>query len=92
MTWARQAIDALPDLKKAVDEARAAGPAAISPETLDGHSRWFRQAAAAGTALNTARRTALQKKRCALAARMTAREADYLRFVSDLRFPSTTTR
>jgi transposase len=87
VTWARQAIDALLDLKKAADEARAAGRAAISAETLDEHSRWFRQAAAAGTALNAARRTALQRKRRALAARMTAREADYLRFAADLQVP-----
>ncbi len=87
VTWARQAIDALLDLKNAADEARAAGRAAISAETLDEHSRWFRQAAAAGTALNAPRRTALQKKRRALAARMTAREADYLRFAADLRVP-----
>ena len=37
--------------------------------------------------LNAARRTALQKKRNALATRMAAREADYLRFASDLRVP-----
>lgn len=57
VTWARQAIDALLDLKKAADEARAAGTAAISAETLDEHGRWFREAASAGAALNAARRT-----------------------------------
>jgi transposase len=85
--WARQAIDALLALKKAADEARAAGHAAIGAEVLDEHSRWFREAAAAGTALNAGRRTALQKKRCALAARISAREGDYLRFARDLRVP-----
>jgi transposase len=85
--WARQAIDALLALKKAAGEARAAGSAAIVQEILDEHSRWFREAAAAGTALNAGRRTALQKKRRALASRMAAREADYLRFASDLRVP-----
>ena len=85
--WARQAIDALLALKKAADQARAAGSAAISAQTLEEHSRWFREAAAAGTALNAGRRTALQKKRHALASRMPAREADYLRFASDPRVP-----
>ena len=85
--WATQVIDALLALKKAAGEARAAGSAAISEETLDKHSRWFREAAAAGIALNAGRRTALQKKRRALAARISAREADYLRFASDLRVP-----
>jgi transposase len=87
VTWARQAIDALLELKKAADAARAAGRDAISSEALEEHSRWFREAAAAGTVLNAARRTALQKKRHALAARMASREADYLRFALDLRVP-----
>jgi hypothetical protein len=87
VTWARQAIDALLALKEAADEARAAGSAAVSEDALGEHSRWFREAASAGTALNAGRRTALQKKRHALAARMTAREADYLRFAHDLRVP-----
>jgi Transposase IS66 family len=69
VTWARQAADALLALKKAADEARADGLRATSEETLREHSRWFREAASAGVALNTARRTALQKKRHALAAR-----------------------
>ena len=59
--WARQAIDAL--LALAVGGARAAGHSAIAEETLEEHSRWFREAAAAGIALNAGRRTALQKKR-----------------------------
>lgn len=87
VVWARQAIDALLALKKAADEARAAGRAAIDAEIVDKHGRWFGEAAAAGTALNAARRTALQKKRYALATRMAAREADYLRFAHDLRVP-----
>ena len=87
VTWARQAIEALLALKKAADAARADGLAAISEETLDEHSRWFREAASAGIMLNAGRRTALQKKRHALASRLAAREADYLRFASDLRVP-----
>jgi transposase len=87
VTWARQAIDALLALKKAADAARAQGLGAVSAEALEEHAGWFREAAAAGTVLNAARRTALQKKRHALASRMAAREADYLRFAHDLRVP-----
>jgi transposase len=87
VTWARQAVDALLALKKAADAARAGQLGAISEETLREHSRWFREAASAGIALNAERRTALQKKRHALASRMAAREADYLRFARDLRVP-----
>jgi transposase len=87
VTWARQAIDALLALKKAAGEARADGAGAVSAEILEEHSRWFREAASAGIALNAARRTALQKKRHALASRLASREADYLRFARDLRVP-----
>jgi transposase len=87
VTWARQAADALVALKKAADDARAGGLDAVSAEELGEHSRWFREAAAAGTVLNADRRTALQKKMHALARRLSAREADYLRFACDLRVP-----
>jgi transposase len=87
VTWARQAIDALLDLKKAADAARAAGDDAIGADALGQHGNWFREAAAAGTMLNAARRTALQKKRHALASRMATREVDYLRYARDLRVP-----
>jgi hypothetical protein len=87
VTWARQAIDALIALKKAAGAARAEELGAVGAEALEEHSRWFREAASAGIALNAARRTALQKKRHALASRMAAREADYLRFAHDLRVP-----
>lgn len=87
VTWARQATGALLALKKAAGEARADGAGAVSAEILQEHSRWFREAASAGIALNAARRTALQKKRHALASRLASREADYLRFARDLRVP-----
>lgn len=48
--WARQAIDALLDLKQAAEAARAAGHAAIDAEVLDKHGTWFRDAADAGIA------------------------------------------
>jgi transposase len=88
MTWAEQATAALLALKDAADAARAAGQAAIDPEILEKQCGWFRDAAAAGVALNAARRSKLQKKRHALAARMRDREADYLRYAHDLRVPS----
>jgi hypothetical protein len=81
--WAQQAIDALLALKEAADAARDA----IDPEFAGKQSRWFREAARAGIALNAARRGKLQCKRRALAARMLARRDDYLRFAHDLRVP-----
>ena len=85
--WAQQAIDALLELKEAADAARDAGRGAIDPEILDKQSRWFREAADAGIVLNAARRSKLQKKRNALAARMRDRADDYLRFARDLQVP-----
>ena len=85
--WAQQAIDALLALKEAADAARQAGHGAIDPEILEKQSRWFREAADAGIVLNAARRSKLQKKRRALAARMRDRADDYLRFAHDLRVP-----
>jgi hypothetical protein len=87
VTWARQAVDALLELRQAADAARAAGHPAIDAEALEKHGRWFRDAAAAGIALNSGRRSALQKKRHALATRMAGRSGDYLRFAHDLRVP-----
>jgi transposase len=88
-TWAQQAIDALLALNEAAAAARAAGQDAIDAETRTRHENWYRQAAAAGIALNTARKSKLQQKRHALATRMSGREADYLRFARDLRVPFT---
>ena len=85
--WARQAIDALLELKETADAARAAGQDAIDAEVLEKHGRWFRDAGAAGITLNATRRSKLQKKRHALAIRMRNREGDYLRFAHDLRVP-----
>jgi transposase len=86
-TWAQQAIDALLALNEAAGAARAAGRPAIDPEARTKHEDWYRQAAAAGTALNACRSGKLQQKRHALATRMKNREADYLRFARDLRVP-----
>jgi transposase len=72
---------------KAAGVARQAGEAAIDPELLSKHEDWYRKAAEAGIALNTARNGKLQQKRHALAARMKDRENDYLRFARDLRVP-----
>jgi hypothetical protein len=69
MIWARQAIDALLELKQAAGAARAAGRDRIDAEVLDKHDRWFRDAADARIVLNAARRSKLHKKRHALAKR-----------------------
>jgi transposase len=86
--WARQAIDALAELKQAAGAARAAGHDVIDAEVLEKHGRWFRDAADAGIVLNAARRGKLQRKRHALATRMRDRAGDYLRFAHDLRVPA----
>jgi hypothetical protein len=70
--WAQQAIDALLALKEAAGTARDAGRCAIDPEIPEKQSRWFREAADAGIVLNAARCSKLQKKRHALATRLTA--------------------
>ena len=85
--WAGQATRALLALKKAAGAAREAGKDAISPDLLAGHEKDFRDAAAAGIALNAARHSKLQKKRHALTTRMRDRADDYLRFAHDLRVP-----
>ncbi len=85
--WARQAIDALLALKDAAGAAREAGHAATDPQARAEHEDWFREAAAAGIALNVGRSGKLQEKRHALATRMRAREDDNLRFGRDLRVP-----
>jgi hypothetical protein len=88
-TWAQQAIDALLALNEAAGAARAAGQDAIDADTRDKHEDWYRKAAETGITLNAARQGKLQQKRHALATRMQAREADYLRFARDLRVPFT---
>jgi transposase len=85
--WARQAIDALLKLKDAAAGAREASRDAISPDLLAEQEKYFTDAAKAGIVLNAARRSALQKKRHALATRMRDRADDYLRFARDLRVP-----
>jgi transposase len=85
--WAQQGIDALLALKDAADAARTAGGDGIGSEILDKHCGYFRDAASAGITVNAGRRTALQRKRHALAIRMRDRTDDYLRFAHDLRVP-----
>ena len=85
--WAQQAIDALLALKQAAGAARQAGRAAIDPQVLAKHEKYFKDAATAGIALNISRRTKLESKRHALATRMRDRRQDYLRFACDLRVP-----
>jgi transposase len=89
VTWAKQAIDALNALNQAAEEARQAGKAAIDEDFRKKHEDWYRDAAKTGITLNEGRNGALQKKRRALALRMSNREADYLRFARDLRVPFT---
>ena len=85
--WAKQAIDALLKLKDAAAAARDAGHPRIGPALLAEQERYFTDAAQTGIVLNAARRSALEKKRHALANRMRDRAGDYLRFAYDLRVP-----
>ena len=91
-TWAQQAIDALLALKDAADAARAAGQETIEADLLARHAEDFTDAAAAGIALNAARRSKLEKKRHALATRLSNRQDDYLRHARDLRVPFSNNR
>ncbi|MDG4787146.1 IS66 family transposase [Micromonospora sp. WMMD1102] len=79
-TWAAQGIDALLALKKATDDAVAAGHDRIDPEILAAGVASFRHAALVGVKDHTGQTTAIGKKLAALARRMTERIDDYLRF------------
>ncbi len=87
LIWARQAAGALTEPTQAPGRRPRRRHHAIDAEVLEKHGRWFRDAADEGIALNAARRSALQKKRRALATRMAARADDYPRFAHDLRVP-----
>ncbi len=86
--WARQAADALLDLKKRVDEAIAAGTTGIDPQALAEHTHRLRSAANIGAHTTRGRATTIVKKHHALARRLLHRQADYLRFATDFAVPS----
>lgn len=85
--WARQAHDALLDLKVLVDDAVAAGDVSVDAVALARHTCLLRSAANIGVSENRDRDGKLAKKHHALARRLLHRQADYLRFTTDLTVP-----
>ena len=74
-------------LKEAADAARETGRCAIDPEILEKQVPLVPRGRRCRDRPNAARRSKLQKKRNALAARMRDRADDYLRFARDLQVP-----
>lgn len=85
--WARQAHDALLDLKTLADTAVDAAMSSCEPQALAHHTRLLRSAANIGVSQNSHRTGKLVKKHHALAGRLLARQDDYLRFTTDLTVP-----
>ncbi|MGH3329434.1 MAG: IS66 family transposase [Streptomycetales bacterium] len=83
--WARQAHDALGELKKLVDDAVEAGRGGVDPAVLAEQTHLLRCAANIGVTENRHRGTELAKKHHALARRLLDRQADYPRFTVDFR-------
>ncbi len=85
--WARQAADALLDLKTLVEDTVIAGSDHVEENDLDRHALLLRSAATYGLEHNQDLDGKLAAKHRALARRLLARQADYVRFANDLRVP-----
>jgi transposase len=85
--WAAQAADALLDLKTLVEDAVIAGSDHVEENDLDRHALLLRSAATYGLQQNQGLDGKLAAKHRALARRLLARQADYVRFANDLRVP-----
>lgn len=85
--WAAQATAALLDLKTLVEDATTTGRTTIDQACLQRHAMLLRSAARIGLEQNEGRNGTLAVKHRALARRLLAREADYLRFATDFRVP-----
>jgi hypothetical protein len=85
--WARQAADALLDLKALVDGAVAGGATNVDPVELTRQTHLLRSAANIGVSENRDRDGKLANKHHALARRLLNRQADYLRFTADFAVP-----
>ena len=83
--WARQAHDALLDLKKLVDQARAEGRAACDPQWARILTARLSSVAQIRAGIGGGGRPGVKHR--ALARRLRDRQGDYLRFVHDLRVP-----
>ncbi len=80
-TWARQAHDALLDLKTLVADAKAAGHTSVDPARRDALVDKLRSAAVLGANRPGAGKRAAKHR--ALARRLRDRQSDYLRFLDD---------
>ncbi len=85
--WATQAHEALVDLQKLAADARVVGAALADPALVVEPRRRLRSAVAVGISQTEARTSTLMRKHNALARRLADREADYLRFLTDLSVP-----
>jgi hypothetical protein len=79
--WARQAHDALLDLKKLVDQAVADGHTSLATTLTTPHINLLRSAASIGTHIHGGGKRGAKHR--ALARRLLAREHHYLRFLAD---------
>ncbi|MGI8451195.1 MAG: IS66 family transposase [Streptosporangiaceae bacterium] len=79
--WAHQAHDALLDLKRLVDDAKADGKAAIEAAERDKHVSRLNSAAQIGAGIPGGGKKGAKHR--ALARRLRDRQHDYLRFLSD---------
>lgn len=85
--WAEQARQALVDVQALVEDSIAAGRDVIDADELADLVSRLKSAALIGVNETSARRGKVMKKHNALARRLLARQADYLRFVTDWRVP-----
>jgi transposase len=85
--WASQAADALREMHRLIDAARATDGtlAALDTDRLDQAIHRWRSAALLGAAATAERSTKLMAKHHALARRLLDRQDDYLRFTTDPR-------
>jgi transposase len=84
---ARQVHDALPGLKKLIDDAAETGHTFVDPHAPAHHTRRLRSAATVGATGSRHRDTLVAKKHHAPARRLLDRQDDYPRFTTDFAVP-----
>lgn len=86
--WATQAIAALVDLQKFTDDARATGRRAVAAADSAQARHLLRSAVQTALSQTSPRTTKLMREENNLAQRLVSREADYLRFLTDVSIPA----
>lgn len=86
--WATQALEALVDLQKLAADARFAGHRAVKAADSAEARHRLRSAVQAGISQTQGRTSSLMRDENNLAQRLATREADYLRFLSDVAIPA----